>query len=112
MNSLLVSFVLASSWAEDTESSMNSQFISPGIGGSLLWFFSFTVLFAFSGIFVLFCVQNEEKRRDLFSLAVLGIDLALVGLVLWSGFLSIKGSLDAEVFGVWFLWLYWDCFHM
>ena len=62
--------------------------------------------FAFGGIFVLLCLQNEEKRRDLLSLAVLGIDLAMVGSVLWSGFLSIKGSLDGEVFGVLFLWLY------
>ena len=52
------------------------------------------------------CLQNEEKRRDLLSLAVLGIDLAMVGSVLWSGFLSIKGALDGEVFGVLFLWLY------
>ena len=68
--------------------------------------FSFIVLFAFSGIFVLFCVQNEEKRRDLFSLAVLGIDLAMVGPVLWSGFLSINGALHGGVLGLLFLWLY------
>ena len=40
VNSFPVSFVLASSWAEDTKASMNSQFISPEIGGSLLCFFS------------------------------------------------------------------------
>ena len=61
---------------------MNYQFISPGIGGSLLWFFSFTD-FAFGGIFVVLCLQNEEKRRDLLSLAVLEIELAMVGLVFY-----------------------------
>ena len=66
VNSLPVLFVLASSWAEDTEASMNSQFISPGIGGSLLWFFSFTVLFAFSGIFVCFVCGMRSREETSF----------------------------------------------
>ena len=47
----------------------------------LFFGFSPLLILLLGEFFVVLCLQNEEKRRDLLSLAVLEIELAMVGLV-------------------------------
>ena len=89
VNFFQFSFVLASSWAEDTDASMNSQFISPEIGG-LFSGFSPLLLFAFSGTFVLFVRGRRSGEGTSFLWQYWELILQ------WSGMLSTKGTSDCE----------------